>query len=62
VACQHLIRRRDYLPDLEVLDQAYHRAEALVVKLQSFRRAIAPGQKWLRDEPVDYVTDAVSQS
>jgi four helix bundle protein len=42
VACQHLIRRRQY---------------PLTVGLQAFRRAIAPSAKWLREEDAGYVVD-----
>jgi four helix bundle protein len=53
VACQHLIRRRIYLPDTRVLDVAYQNAEILAAKLHSFRKAIAPEKYVVRelDEP-----------
>lgn len=40
VACQHLIYRREYLPDPEPLRQAYRLSEQLFMRLQSFRHAL----------------------
>lgn len=57
VACQHLINRREYLQDVTLLRQAYVQAEALTVKLQAMRRAIAPNQPWLREGDVLYEFD-----
>jgi hypothetical protein len=54
VACQHLISRRKHLADAQLLRQAYRQAEALSVKLQAFRKTIAPDQSWIRDEPATY--------
>lgn len=54
VACQHLISRREYLSDATKLRQVYRQAEALAVKLQAMRKAIAPTQPWLREEAVVY--------
>ena len=59
VACQHLINRRKALTDAELLRQAYRQAEALSVKLQGFRKTIAPEQNWLREEPADYFVDTI---
>lgn len=50
VACQHLISRRGFHQDVTPLRQAYRRAETLVATLHAVRRAIAPGQAWLREE------------
>jgi len=55
VACQHLIRRRDLLRNSQSLDQAYSQAETLAIKLQTFRKAIAPDANWAREERADYV-------
>lgn len=56
VACQHLIRRRKYLPDETPLNQAYARAETLLAKLHAFRKSISPQQAWLREEPAPYLS------
>ena len=57
VACQHIIKRRGYISDERRLQQAYSRAETLVVKLQAMRKAIAPAQTWLREEGAEYQAD-----
>ena len=54
VACQHIISRRKLLPDASPLRQAYRDAETLVAKLHSMCKAIAPNQKWLREEALIY--------
>ena len=54
VACQHIIKRRGYISDEKRFQQAYSRAETLVVKLQAMRKAIAPAQTWLREEGAEY--------
>ena len=40
VACQHLIRRRDYFQQVELLDQAYQQSETLARKIQAMRNAL----------------------
>jgi four helix bundle protein len=62
VACQHLISRRKILADTELLRQAYRQAEALSVKLQAFRKTIAPDQSWIRDEPATYSVETDGNS
>ena len=53
VACLRLIQKRRYLAatDLDRLDKM---ANGLAAKLQAFRKAIAPDQKWLREEQFEY--------
>lgn len=43
VGCQHLIKRRGYLEDLEPLREAYRASERLFAKLQAFRRVLTEG-------------------
>jgi four helix bundle protein len=50
VACQHLISRREYLPDVAPLREAYRQADTLAIKLQAMRKAIVPERAWLREE------------
>jgi four helix bundle protein len=57
VACQHLIRRRNYLPDTKSLDTAYQNAEVLAAKLHSFRKALAPGKYVVRELEEPYSTE-----
>lgn len=40
VACQHIINRRQYLNDPELLRNAYRSSRKLFVKLQAFRNAL----------------------
>lgn len=44
VACQHIIRRRSYLQDEILLNEAYENSQILARKLQSFRKSISPYQ------------------
>jgi four helix bundle protein len=55
VACQHIISRRKRLVDITPLRDAYSHAETLAAKLHTMRRKIAPEQRWLREEPAEYV-------
>ena len=42
VACQHLIKQRDYLEDPTPLREAYQFSEKLFGKLQAFRKNLLP--------------------
>ena len=53
VACQHLIKRRDYLDGVAMLRTAYQASEKLVAKLQAMRRAVLGGSK-VREEGPEY--------
>ena len=54
VACQHLIRRREYLADSKMLDLAYQRAEFLAAKLHSLRKAITPEKYIVKELEAPY--------
>ena len=54
VACIHIIQRRQLTVEIEPLRNAYREADKLTAKLQSFRRSIAPEQKWLREDSIEY--------
>jgi four helix bundle protein len=58
VACQHIIHRRGWLHDTALLRDAYRQASLLAARLQTMRKAIMPGQSWLREDTTDYTTDA----
>jgi four helix bundle protein len=58
VACQHIISRRKYLQDLDLLRRAYRDADALAARLQKLRTTIAPNQPWLREPGSPYELDA----
>lgn len=57
VACQHIISRRRLLEDATPLREAYRSAEVLVAKLHTLRKAVAPDQPWLRENPAEYNLD-----
>jgi len=44
VACQHIIRRRNYIQDESLLKKLYEDSEALAKKLQAFRKSITQYQ------------------
>src|SRR5690554_6902558 len=58
VACQHLINRRNYLSEPQLLREAYKQSQTLARKLQSMRTTLQPDKPWLRDPPEPYTTQA----
>jgi four helix bundle protein len=61
VACQHLIKCREYLQDTNSLRQAYGRAEILAAKLHAMRKRISPEQSRLREDEAVYERMMVSR-
>lgn len=59
VACQHIIRRRNYLADDFILDKIYNQSQTLARKLQSFRKAISNTYRKVREEETHYLTDEI---
>jgi four helix bundle protein len=59
VACQHLIRRRNYLTDHSLLNKTYEQLQTLAKKLQSFRNAISNKHTKVREEEALYITDEI---
>jgi four helix bundle protein len=59
VACQHIIKQRNYLTDLTPLRKAYVDVGQLIRKLQSMRTAILPKSSWIKEEPSLYITDYI---
>src|SRR5688572_824770 len=57
VACQHLIRRRNYLSATTLLDQAYAKSEILAKKLQAFRKALKSPNYQVHEDSSVYVTE-----
>ncbi|MCS4117589.1 four helix bundle protein [Salinibacter ruber] len=53
VASLHLIKRRDYLDDLDPLREAYRDSEALFAKLQAFRSSLDTDST-VREKPPEY--------
>ncbi len=58
VAYQHIIHRRGWLDNTTPLREAYRQAGVLAARIQTMRRTIAPEQSWMREDTVDYTTDA----
>jgi four helix bundle protein len=58
VACLHLIHRRDYLDDPDMLREAYRFSEKLFAKLQAFRASLSctrePETEYTYDETVPF--------
>lgn len=50
VACRRLIARRGYTVALGDIASAEEEAETLFAKLQALRKALDPGQHWIREE------------
>ena len=57
VSCQHVISRREYWTDKEMLRMAYAKAENLMNRLTAMRKAINPTQGWLREDKTEYLAD-----
>jgi four helix bundle protein len=53
VACLHLIHRRDYLDDPDMLREAYRFSEKLFAKLQAFRASLS----CTREAETEYIYD-----
>ena len=56
VACQHIIRRRKYLTDTKILDEAYSQSNDLARQLQAFRKSLK-NSKHVREETELYIVD-----
>jgi four helix bundle protein len=56
VACLHLVKRRRYLDDVEVLRDAYRESETLFAKLQSFRSSLDTDST-VQEPPTEYNDD-----
>ena len=57
VACQHFIRRRKYLTDTKMLDEAYAKSNDLARQLQAFRKSLMKNSKNIREENEPYIVD-----
>jgi four helix bundle protein len=54
VACQHILNRRQMLPEQELLRRAYKDAEALVASLHTLRKTLLTEGNKLREAQEDY--------
>jgi len=53
VASLHLVKRREYLDDLDPLRDAYRESETLFAKLQAFRSSLDTDST-VQEEPIEY--------
>ncbi|MCS3953297.1 four helix bundle protein [Salinibacter ruber] len=57
VACLHLVKRREYLDDLDPLRAAYKESETLFAKLQAFRSSLDKSSG-VEESPIEYTDGA----
>jgi len=57
VACQHIIRRRNYIQDENLLKKVYEDSQLLARKLQAFRKSLSNPQHQIREETPAYAND-----
>jgi len=57
VACQHIIRRRGYIQDENLLEKAYENSQLLAKKLQAFRKSLTNLQHGVREKVSAYGDD-----
>jgi four helix bundle protein len=62
VACQHIMNRRQLLPDQELLRRAYKDAEVLVASLHTLRKTLLAEGNQLREAKEDYALDSEQDS
>ena len=53
VASLHLVKRREYLDELDPLREAYRESETLFAKLQAFRASL-DSDSTVQDPPTEY--------
>ena len=58
VACLHIVKRRRLIANLNALRKPYEDAYHLVNGIAALRKTIAPNQKWLREEIIEYGIDS----
>ena len=59
VACQHIIRRRNYLTAATLLDDLYEKSQLLARKLQAFRNAISKSSRKVREDQILYWVEEI---
>lgn len=58
VACQHIIRRRKFITDTRLLDNAEENARILAAKLHAFRNSLKPNHQ-IRESESSYNIDEI---
>ncbi len=59
VACQRIIRRRNDLSDISLLERADSKAQDLAKRLHAFRGALSPSNGPIKEEPEEYRSDDI---
>ena len=59
VACQKIIKRRDFISDTNLLDHAYSSAQTLAAKLHTLRKSLVPDLYQAREDSALYETGGV---
>lgn len=57
VACQQIIKRRNFISDTTLLDRAYSSAQTLAAKLHTMRKSLAPDLYQAREDSELYETE-----
>ncbi len=60
IACQHIIRRRGYVQDENLLQKVYEDSQLLAKKLQAFRKSLSNLPHRVREEMPAYGEDELS--
>lgn len=56
VACQQIIKRRNFISDPSLIDRVYSSAQILAAKLHSMRKSLAPDLYQTREDSAPYET------
>jgi four helix bundle protein len=54
VACQRIIKRRNYLTDDSILNKSDEKAQSLAKRLHAFRKSLSPSNNTIREEQEPY--------
>lgn len=57
VACQHIIKRRGYFQEENLLQKTYDNSQLLARKLQAFRKSLSNPQNQIREDSPAYGED-----
>jgi hypothetical protein len=57
VACHHIIQRRNYIQDENLLKKVYEDSQLLARKLQAFRKSLSNPQYQIREDTPVYGDD-----
>ena len=57
VACHHIIQRRNYIQEENLLKKVYEDSQILARKLQAFRKSLSNPQYQIKEENTEYGND-----